>query len=68
MSDYQINNLCKSSPALTKYVLPEETIDEAGKMLVLDELLAEHKAKGDRVLIFSQFTSMLDILEKYLAR
>ena len=36
-----------------------------GKMVLLDKLLPKLKAKGSRVLIFSQMTRMLDILEDY---
>jgi SWI/SNF-related matrix-associated actin-dependent regulator of chromatin subfamily A member 5 len=32
---------------------------------VLDKLLEKAKAEGNRVLIFSQMTRMLDILEDY---
>lgn len=35
-------------------------------MILLDKLLAKLKAQGHRVLIFSQFSRMLDILEDYL--
>ena len=34
-----------------------------GKMRVLDRLLVRLRAAGHRVVIFSQFTSMLDIIE-----
>lgn len=34
-------------------------------MLILDKLLKSMKAKGSRVLIFSQMSRMLDILEDY---
>ena len=34
-------------------------------MIVLDKLLTKLQAQGDRVLVFSQFTSQLDILEDY---
>jgi SWI/SNF-related matrix-associated actin-dependent regulator of chromatin subfamily A member 5 len=37
-----------------------------GKMAVLDKLLPKLKANGSRVLIFSQMTRLLDILEDYL--
>jgi SWI/SNF-related matrix-associated actin-dependent regulator of chromatin subfamily A member 5 len=37
-----------------------------GKMVLLDKLLAKLKERGHRVLIFSQMTRMLDILEDYL--
>lgn len=35
-------------------------------MILLDKLLTKLKAQGHRVLIFSQFSRMLDILEDYL--
>lgn len=34
-------------------------------MIVLDKLLKAMQAKGSRVLIFSQMSRMLDILEDY---
>jgi SWI/SNF-related matrix-associated actin-dependent regulator of chromatin subfamily A member 5 len=37
-----------------------------GKMSLLDKLLPKLRAQGSRVLIFSQMTRMLDILEDYL--
>lgn len=39
---------------------------DCGKFKELDTLLPRLKKEGHRVLIFSQFTMMLDILEKYL--
>jgi SWI/SNF-related matrix-associated actin-dependent regulator of chromatin subfamily A member 5 len=38
-----------------------------GKMALLDKLLKKLKERGNRVLIFSQMTRMLDILEDYFA-
>ena len=38
----------------------------SGKVQKLQELLPPMKANGDRILIFSQFTQMLDILERVL--
>ncbi|KAF9516064.1 hypothetical protein BS47DRAFT_1371876 [Hydnum rufescens UP504] len=40
-------------------------IQNAGKMVILDKLLKQLKAKGSRVLIFSQMSRILDILEDY---
>jgi SWI/SNF-related matrix-associated actin-dependent regulator of chromatin subfamily A member 5 len=34
-------------------------------MVILDKLLKSMKAKGSRVLIFSQMSRVLDILEDY---
>lgn len=46
---------------------PDETIvTTSGKMLLLDSLLPELLRRGHKVLIFSQFTNMLDILSNYL--
>ncbi|XP_073395338.1 uncharacterized protein [Physcomitrium patens] len=38
----------------------------SGKMVLVDKLLPKLKEAGRRVLIFSQFTMMLDLLEDYL--
>eukprot|EP00924_Labyrinthula_sp_SR-Ha-C_P000515 augustus_masked-scaffold_27-processed-gene-1.2-mRNA-1 protein AED:0.03 eAED:0.03 QI:0/-1/0/1/-1/1/1/0/1102 len=40
--------------------------ENSGKMLLLDKLLKKLKKNGDRVLIFSQMTRLLDILEDYM--
>ncbi|KAI7359769.1 SWI/SNF chromatin remodeling complex component [Hortaea werneckii] len=43
----------------------ESLVTESGKMMLLDRLLPELLRKGHKVLIFSQFKSQLDLLEKY---
>ncbi|CAM6096803.1 unnamed protein product [Calypogeia fissa] len=40
--------------------------NSSGKMVLVDKLLPMLKEAGNRVLIFSQFTMMLDLLEDYL--
>lgn len=47
------------------YTTDEHLIQNSGKMLILDKLLASMKEKGSRVLIFSQTSRVLDILEDY---
>ena len=37
----------------------------AGKLVLMDRLLPKLKARDSRVLIFSQMTRLLDILEDY---
>eukprot|EP01034_Spumella_vulgaris_P021358 gene21358-27388_t len=44
----------------------EDIVEASGKMKVLDKLLAALKAKGHRVVLFSQFTRTLDIISDYL--
>lgn len=47
------------------YTTDEHLIDNSGKMMVLDKLLKRLKSQGSRVLIFSQMSRLLDILEDY---
>ncbi|KAJ9109046.1 hypothetical protein QFC21_000372 [Naganishia friedmannii] len=47
------------------YTTDQHLIDNAGKMIILDKLLKNMKEKGSRVLIFSQMSRVLDILEDY---
>ncbi|KAI5184557.1 hypothetical protein NEHOM01_0232 [Nematocida homosporus] len=47
------------------YTTGEHIVENSGKMVLLDKLLVHLKQKGSRVLIFSQMTRMLDILEDY---
>ncbi|KAJ3414862.1 hypothetical protein HDV05_005926 [Chytridiales sp. JEL 0842] len=47
------------------YTTDQHIIDNAGKMAILDKLLIRMQAKGSRVLLFSQMSRMLDILEDY---
>ncbi|GAA5986339.1 hypothetical protein JCM10908_003710 [Rhodotorula pacifica] len=47
------------------FTTDEHLVEAAGKMVVLDKLLKNLKAKGSRVLIFSQMSRVLDILEDY---
>ena len=41
----------------------ETLVTDAGKLYVLDILLSRLKSEGHRVLIYSQMTRMIDILE-----
>ncbi len=46
----------------------EQLVQGSGKLQTLDRMLPLLQADGHRVLLFSQFTSMLDILEEYCER
>jgi DNA helicase INO80 len=39
----------------------------AGKLFVLDGLLRRLKEEGHRVLIYSQMTKMIDLLEEFMS-
>ena len=47
------------------YTTDEHLIFNAGKMVMLDKILTRMKRQGSRVLIFSQMSRVLDILEDY---
>ncbi|KAL8590096.1 hypothetical protein ACOMHN_034327 [Nucella lapillus] len=44
----------------------ESLVSDAGKLYVLDSLLQQLKKEGHRVLIYSQMTRMIDLLEEYM--
>ena len=44
----------------------EDIVEGSGKMQVLDRLLEKLKSRGHRVVLFSQFNIMLDVIEDYL--
>jgi SWI/SNF-related matrix-associated actin-dependent regulator of chromatin subfamily A member 5 len=47
------------------YTTDQHIVDNCGKMILLDKLLKRLKEQGSRVLIFTQMTKVLDILEDY---
>lgn len=47
------------------YTTDEHLVFNAGKMALMDRLLGRLKKQGSRVLIFSQMSRLLDILEDY---
>uniref|UniRef100_A0A1D1ZWV1 Helicase ATP-binding domain-containing protein n=1 Tax=Auxenochlorella protothecoides TaxID=3075 RepID=A0A1D1ZWV1_AUXPR len=47
------------------YITGEHLVENSGKMVLLDKLLPKLQSRGSRVLIFSQMTRVLDILEDY---
>lgn len=47
------------------FTTDEHLVFNAGKLVVLDRLLKRLRERGSRVLIFSQMSRMLDILEDY---
>ncbi|XP_038869080.1 SWI/SNF-related matrix-associated actin-dependent regulator of chromatin subfamily A containing DEAD/H box 1A [Salvelinus namaycush] len=63
MSDFELHRLCQQYSSLHKYQLDKDLLLDSGKFHLLQTLLATLKTKGDRVVLFSQFTMMLDIVE-----
>ncbi|KAI9203510.1 SNF2 family N-terminal domain-containing protein [Polychytrium aggregatum] len=63
MSDYELHQLCLKFPTIFHRRLQSEEWMSSGKIEVLQKMLPSMIAAGDRILIFSQFIMMLDILE-----
>jgi len=66
MSDFELSMLCQNHKTLKNFQMPIEYVMDSGKIQYLSKLLPQLQARGDRVLIFSQFTMVLDILESAL--
>eukprot|EP00039_Didymoeca_costata_P001435 m.52509 g.52509 ORF g.52509 m.52509 type:complete len:898 (+) comp10797_c0_seq3:163-2856(+) len=67
MSDYELHGLCKEFPrALKEFKMEDNSLYESCKIRKLKELLKANKSAKDRVLVFSQFMQVLDILELFL--
>lgn len=65
LSDFQVWQICDKH-GLDDVTIPNSLILDSGKFNHLDKLLPKLKAENHRVLIFSQFVMVLDIIERYL--
>ncbi|XP_075057791.1 SWI/SNF-related matrix-associated actin-dependent regulator of chromatin subfamily A containing DEAD/H box 1 isoform X2 [Mixophyes fleayi] len=66
MTDFELHRLCSEFSTLSQFKLEKKLLLESGKFEMLEHMLSDVKKKGDRVVLFSQFTMMLDILEVFL--
>ncbi|CAL8088312.1 unnamed protein product [Calicophoron daubneyi] len=67
LSDHQIHKVCQFYDVLSSFTLPVESIMlGSGKIAWLDTNIPKFLAEGHRLLIFSQFVIVLDILEEFL--
>ncbi|KAL1958901.1 hypothetical protein VTO42DRAFT_3454 [Malbranchea cinnamomea] len=66
-NDFECHTLCIKNPkSLSKFALKNNEWMNSGKVEKLCELLKRYVENGDRTLIFSQFTMVMDILEHVL--
>lgn len=62
--DFALHKFCwERSSFLGKYMLKDSEWMDSGKVQVLKKLLEAYIANGDKILVFSQFTTMMNILE-----
>ncbi|XP_050311077.1 SWI/SNF-related matrix-associated actin-dependent regulator of chromatin subfamily A containing DEAD/H box 1 homolog [Anthonomus grandis grandis] len=66
MSDFEIHTLCQGFRCLSTFTLPDSAIVSSGKFTYLDKCLPSLQKEGHRVLIFSQYVILLNVLEVYL--
>ncbi|KAF7782591.1 hypothetical protein Agabi119p4_1967 [Agaricus bisporus var. burnettii] len=66
MTDAELQVFCKTYRSTKKFLQNENCYREAGKVKVLLELLEKYKSEERKILIFSQFTQILDILQAIL--
>ena len=67
MTDMELHRFCGNYPkTMSPYLLHNEEWMDSGKVGKLRYLLEISKANGDRVLVFSQFKMVMDILEAVL--
>ncbi|XP_078064934.1 SWI/SNF-related matrix-associated actin-dependent regulator of chromatin subfamily A containing DEAD/H box 1-like isoform X2 [Mustelus asterias] len=66
MTDFELHHLCQEYSSIRSFQLEMELLLDSGKFQILENILAELKEEGSRVVLFSQFTMMLDILEVFL--
>ncbi|KAH0293407.1 hypothetical protein KCU62_g1282, partial [Aureobasidium sp. EXF-3399] len=64
--DFGMHKFCLDYDFLNRYALHNNEWMNSGKVNKLRELLEGYIKNGDRTLIFSQFTTMMDILESVL--
>lgn len=69
MTDFELNRLCTQFPSsIGKYQLKDSDILNSGKFVKLKEILDKVVVhEGKKILVFSQFTQVLDILESALS-
>ncbi|WFD44803.1 DNA helicase [Malassezia psittaci] len=61
-TDAELSLLARSWKSTQKHVLPINEWMDSGKIQALKQVIDQAREKNERILVFSQFTSMLDIL------
>jgi SWI/SNF-related matrix-associated actin-dependent regulator 1 of chromatin subfamily A len=65
-SDFWLHSWCWTHACIANFDVPDLSWMDSGKVESMVRLVKGYKANGDRVLIFSQFALVLDILEAVL--
>lgn len=66
-AELELNKHYNKEDQTNYYYVNETIVESSGKLTLLDKLLPKLQSDGHKVLIFSQFRIMLDILQDYLS-
>ncbi|KAJ2310294.1 DNA-dependent ATPase fun30 [Coemansia sp. RSA 2705] len=66
-SDFELHSLCTTYTRLRKFKLADEALLDSAKVQRLKLIVDECVERGEKLLVFSQFTTMLNILESVFA-
>ncbi|KAJ3522024.1 hypothetical protein NM208_g13036 [Fusarium decemcellulare] len=67
-SDFELHLWCRDYPKLLgQFDLPADTELDSGKVRKLLELIDHYQKNGDRVLVFSKFSRVIELLQEVLA-
>ncbi|RCI11421.1 hypothetical protein L249_7298 [Ophiocordyceps polyrhachis-furcata BCC 54312] len=67
-SDFELHLWCRDYPRLLQqYDMPASAEMDSGKVKKLLELVEGYQAKGDRALVFSKFSRVIELLQEVLA-
>lgn len=64
--DFGLHVYCRDRAYLKRFTLKKKDWMDSGKIDIFRRLVSGFAANGDRALVFSQFTTMMDILEEVL--
>lgn len=67
LSDFELHVWCKEYPCIRDFDCPDGAWLDSGKVEKLVELLKEFRKNGDRVLVFSRFKLVIEILGECMA-
>ncbi|KAJ2660493.1 DNA-dependent ATPase fun30 [Coemansia sp. RSA 1200] len=66
-SDFELHKLCVTYPKIGSFKLPDTLLLDSAKVQRLKTIVNECVERGEKMLVFSQFTTMLNILESVFA-
>lgn len=66
-SDFELHLWCRDYPFLKEFDIHTKSLLNSGKIKRLLQLIRQYQANGDRVLVFSKFSRLVELLQEVLA-